>query len=67
MQVKSRNLSNGGLHVPFAEDGLYQSDPPPTFAAREAVALGDAPDPSASGQKKVAMKLHVNREHASVR
>ena len=35
-------LPNGGPHLPYAEEALYQFDLPRTFSACKAVALGDA-------------------------
>ena len=53
------NLSNGGLHLPYAEDGLYQREPPRTMSACEAVAFGDAMDGFLSGPKEIGTKMRV--------
>ena len=47
---KRPNLENGGIRLPFTDEGLCSFAPPRTFAACKAVTLGDAwdgnsPDP----------------------
>ena len=59
------NLSNGGFHLPYTEDGLYQFDPPRTFSACKVVTMGDTLDGRLSGPNKIVMKLHVISGHAS--
>ena len=59
------NLSNGGLHLPYAEAELYQFEPPHASSGCKAAALGDSMDGCLSGPKKIVMKLHVSRGHAS--
>ena len=63
--VNRPNLSNGGLHFPPTANGLYRFEPPSTFGARKAVALGDVLDPGASDPEIVAAKLRVNWGHDS--
>ena len=41
-------------------DDPCELEPPQTFTARKAVALGGSKDPSASDPKNVATKLHGN-------
>ena len=65
MIVKRPNSACGGLHSPHTADGLYQSEPPPTFAACKAVWWGDALNPGVSDPKKIATKLHLNCGHNS--
>ena len=57
------DLSNGGLHLPVSEDGLYRFGPTRVFSASTAVALGGALDGCASGPRKVITELHVNWRH----
>ena len=61
------NLPHGVFLFPHSADGLWQSEPPSRSAAFRAVALGGALDPGACYPKKIAMKLHLNRRHASTR
>ena len=56
---KRPELSNGGLHLP------YTVDPPHTFPACKAAALGDASDGCPSDPEEIVMQLNVNRGHAS--
>ena len=58
------NFSGAGMHLSFAEHGLYQFDPPSTLKACKAVALGDALDPGPSDPGKIAIDLHANWGHA---
>ena len=51
--------------VPWAADGLYQFDPPRTFTARKAIALGDASDGCLPGAEKIVTKLYLNWDRAS--
>ena len=39
---KAGGLSDGGLHLPYTPDGLYHFEPPHTFAACKAGAIGGA-------------------------
>ena len=61
------DLSNGGLHLPFTEDGLLRFGPPRTFSANAAATLEGARDDSVSGPRQITMKLHVKWGHASAR
>ena len=61
------DLSNGGLHLPFTEDGPFRSVPPEDFSARTAVALENTRDGGASDPQKVISKLRANWGHASAR
>ena len=61
------NISSGGLRLPSAEDGLYQSDPPRALSACKAVTLRGATDKCLSKPKKISVKLHLNRSHSSAR
>ena len=63
--MRRRNLSNGGLRFPYAEDGPYQSDPPSTSSACGAVALGLAARSCLSDPKKITMDLRVFCGHTS--
>ena len=63
---KSPNLPNGGLHIPYTEDGLSNFEPPRPLSTCKAVTLGDATDGCLSDPKKVIMKLHVSSGPASV-
>ena len=45
---KRPDLSNGGLHLPFSEDGLRRLEPPRVFSACAAATLGGTRDKSAS-------------------
>ena len=58
------NLPNGGLHLPFPEDGLYQFEPPRTFSACQAVTLGDALDRCLSDPNEISMGAYANWGHA---
>ena len=62
--VKRPDLSNLGLRFPHTADGLFQFEPPSTFAACSAVALGGSLNPFASNPEKVATALHASRGHA---
>ena len=53
------DLSNGELHLPLTEDGLYRLEPSRVFSARTAVTMGDARDYSASGPGGIFAKLHA--------
>ena len=53
------NLSNGGRHLPDAEAGQYQFDPPRTFPSSKAVALRDALDGCQSDPEEIVMKLRA--------
>ena len=59
------NLSNGGLHLPYTEDGSGPLQPPMTFSAYKSATLGDSGDGRPTGPAKSVMKLHVNSAHAS--
>ena len=61
------NLSNGGKHLPYSEDGMRSFPPPSTFSACEAVSLGDARDGILSDPKEIILKLHANWGRASAR
>ena len=58
--MKSPYLSNGGLHFPFAADGVCRFEPHQTFSAGMTVTLGDRKDGCLSGPKKIIVKLQVN-------
>ena len=62
--AKRPNLSNDELRFPQTAAGLYQFGRPSTSAARGAADLRDSLDPGRL-RKKVAMKLNVNRGHAT--
>ena len=67
MAHRCPDLSDGGLHLPHAQGGLYRFETPRTFAAYKAVPLGVAQDSNLTDPKKIATKLHVNWGHASAR
>ena len=60
LSKKRPNLSNGGLPLSYAEDGLYNSEHPHSFSTSKAVTLGDARDGCLSDPKEIITKLHVN-------
>ena len=62
---RAADLSDGGLHLPYTQDGPYHFEPPLTFAARKAATLGGAENCRLPNPKKLAMKLHVSWGHAS--
>ena len=59
------NPDNGGIRLPFTEDGVCSFIAPRTFSARKAVSSGDARDGALSDPKKIITKLHVNRGRPS--
>ena len=50
---KYPNLSSGGPHLPYTPDGLYSFETPLTFAACEAVTLGDATNGSLAAPRSL--------------
>ena len=62
---KRPNLSKGGIHFPYTEDGLYPFNRPSPCPACKAVTLGDASDGCLWGPEEIVMKLRVNSRHAS--
>ena len=62
---RHQNLSNGGSHLPVAEDALYRFEPPETFPACEDVTLWDSSDGCLAYPKKIIAELHANWGHAS--
>ena len=55
-------LANGGICLPFTNEGLCSFSPPSTFSACKAVMHGIGNN---SNPKKIIEKLHVNWGHAS--
>ena len=64
---KRPDLSNGGLHLPYTEDGLRQFESPRTIPAYQAATLTDSTHGYLLGPKKIIMTLHVNWGRASSR
>ena len=62
---KIPNMPNGGLHLPYTEDGLYQFDPPRTFSACNAGSLGDSMDGCLPDPNRSVMKFRANWGRAS--
>ena len=62
---KNPNVSNGGLHLPFAAHGMCRFEPLQNSWACTGVPLGDAMDGCLADTKKITMELHVNWGHAS--
>ena len=58
--LRRRDLSSGGLRLPFTNDGLPRCVSPEVFLACTAVTLGGAYDDSVSDPQTVFTKLHVN-------
>ena len=62
---KTPDLPNGGVHLTYAEDGLYLFPPSKSFSASKAATMGASRDGCLAGPKKIVMKFHVNWGHAS--
>ena len=57
---KSPNLDNGGIRLPFAEDGMCSFTPLRVSLACKAISFGDARDGTLSDPEKIITKLHDN-------
>ena len=66
-EVLCSQMAICGIPPPDFQEGPYRSAPPKHFEACKAVALEDARDSSAPDAKKIAFRLHLNWDRASVR
>ena len=64
---KFPDLSHGGLHQSYTEDGPYQFEPRHAFSDCKAGTPEDSMDGCLSDPEKTVAKLHVNWGHASAR
>ena len=63
--MKRPGVSNGGSRPPYAEDCLYQYDPPETCPACTAAALGFLADSRLLYPKEIITQLHVSSGRTS--
>ena len=61
---KRPDLDNGGIRLPFTEDGMCSCTPPRTFRASKAATLRGARGGTPSDPRESIMKLHVCRGRA---
>ena len=62
---KAPDLSDGGPHLPYTQDGLHHFETPLSFAACKAVTLEDAVGCILTDPEKIVLRLHVDWGHAS--